>query len=152
MCQQSIEHAWLGAGLYQFGITQAAVIMKLGGAENISSSYQKTERRLTRFDELLQFVRVEGAVVHGNKLAADGEAGVEGRAVPGYGGNLPFLSQCETAGESEVCGFARFFLSFDPFRRGVGIDELVTAAGDALQRRMLADALQPLVKERRPVI
>src|SRR3546814_4919884 len=81
----------------QARVAQTAVVFELHGAVDVSGLHQQFDGRRLRLDRGLEIVGLVGAAVDGNDLGADGEAGVESRAVPPDLGNLAVLADHQSA-------------------------------------------------------
>ena len=112
---------------------------------------------MRRADGVLEHIGVIGNAVDGENLRSFGELGLEGRAVPD-----DLRSACRPCGVLVVDLDADGVQQVDAFAlllgrglivaRRVGVHQLVAAALKAIQRRGLADGIQPLAQECRPVI
>src|SRR3546814_18424264 len=79
--QQLVEAALALLRRLQARVAQTAVVFELHGAVDVSGLHQQFDGRRLRLARGLEIVGLVGAAVDGNDLGADGEAGVESRAV-----------------------------------------------------------------------
>ena len=107
-----------------------------------------------RFDGGLQAIDREGVAIDRQDFRIGRETGLEGRSVPDDLGDVAVLAGRERQSDREA-KVGELELRLGALEVGlfhVGIDEPIPAAGQAIQRRAGAVAVQPLVQERSPVV
>src|SRR5947209_8470880 len=94
--QQGIERALASSRLLEPGVAQAAMPVEVDLADRLAGLDEQVDRLtavLRRRDRGAQSVGVEGAAVDADDLRTDGEAGVEGGAVPDHAVHLAVPSR-----------------------------------------------------------
>src|SRR4051812_21944170 len=128
--EQCVQRARSPADLLQSRIAQAAVPIESDGAVEVAVLDQKLRRSSVAActaDRLLDRVRLERPAVDREDLRADGQTGIERRAVPQHTRDLAVIRDHHAAGISEIAILGAAFAVLDPLGRLVGEHQSVPA-------------------------